>query len=291
MEAEMDKAGFEQPGPSNEPEFNRNSEATESLSSESTPDEGEASRLLAERLSTDTGRFSSLSSELAQLIALFSRDMRTAAEQLGRIRAEVDLKKKELKELHGIEVSITDLNRLTAEHRRQKENLESLIADQRSQWETENARRAQEEKEYAENLRIRREREEEGYRQRWAGEKLKMQQKLEEEMRVIQQERLEKLQALERDCLERELILKEKELEWVQLIQELEQFMSKLTRRTHSQSATRPDPSAAAAPSPSALQSAETAEAQTRKEPESSDIASLKEMLVDQGRRIENMKN
>ena len=94
---------------------------------------------------------------------------------------------------------------------------------------------------------------------------------------AAQQQSLKKQQALERDCLERELALKEKELEWVQLIQELEQFMSKLTRRAQAQTATRVGP---AAPDQSG-----------QKDPDGTDIASLKEMLLSQGQRIENIKH
>jgi len=47
-------------------------------------------------------------------------------------------------------------------------------------------------KEYQEGLRLRRQRDEDEYKQMWAAEKLKAQQKLEEELRVIQQESLQK---------------------------------------------------------------------------------------------------
>lgn len=272
----MSRAGFKHPGASNEPAPDPESKTQEIKQPEVTPEEVESALLRAENLSIEIDRFSGLSSELTALLSLFFREIKPACEQLTRIRAAVDLKKKELKNLHGIEVSVDALGRLTAEHQRQKETLERLLADQRAQRESERARREREEKEYAENLRIRREREEEEYRQRWAAEKLKAQQKLEEEMRITQQESLKKQQALERDCLERELALKEKELEWVQLIQELEQFMSKLTRRTQAQTTARLEPVAG--------------DQQDRKDSDGDDITSLKEMLVSQGRRIENLK-
>jgi hypothetical protein len=290
MEAEMNKAGFEQPGPSNEPNSDRNSQAQEIVQPDTAVDDVMTSRLRAEKLSIEIDRFSGLSSELTAILTLFSQEIKTAAEQLNRIRAAVDLKKKELKDLHGIEASVAALDRLAVEHQGKKEALERLMADQRAQWEVEKARRTREEKEYAENLRIRREREEEESRQRVAGEKLKAQQKLEEEMRILQQEGLQKQQALERDCLERELILKEKELEWVQLIQELEQFMSKLTRRTQGQSAARFGSVAAESIAPPAAQKAATPERQGQKDPDSDDITLLREMLVTQGQKIENLK-
>jgi hypothetical protein len=286
----MNKAEFERPGPSEEPNSNRNSQAQEIVPPVAVADDVETSLLSAEQLSIGIERFTGLSSELTALLTLFSQDIKASAEQLTRIRAAVDLKEKELKDLHGIEASVAALDRLAVEHQRQKEMLERLMADQRAQWEAEKARRTREEREYTENLRIRREREEEEYRQKWAGEKLKSQQKHEEEMRIIQQERLQKQQALERDCLERELVLKEKELEWVQLIQELEQFMSKLTRRTQAQSAARFGSVAAESMAPLATQKAATTERQDLKNTNRDDITSLREMLVSQGQKIENLK-
>ncbi len=272
----MNRAGIEQPGPSNKPTSDKDSEGPETIHPDVAPDEMETALLRAEKLSIEIERFSGLSSELTSLLAIFSQEIKASAEQLVRISAAVDSKKKELKNLHRIEASVAALDRLAAEHQRQKEALERLMADQRAQWEAEKSRRVREEREYAENIRVRRDRDEEEYRQRWAAEKLKAQQKFEEEMRAIQQERLQKQQALERDCLERELALKEKELEWVQLIQELEQFMSKLTRRTQSQTASRLEPLAAGQ--------------QDREDSEAADITSLKDMLVSQGRRIEGLK-
>jgi hypothetical protein len=278
----MRTAGFEQPGSSNMPISESDSKTQEIIQPGIAADEVETALLRGEKISIECNRFSGLSSELTALLTQFSREIKTDAEQLGRIRVAVDSKKKELKNLHGIEASVVALDRLAAEHQRQKETLERLMADQRAQWEAEKAKRAREEREYAENFRIRREREEEEHRQKWAAEKLKAQQKLEEEMRIVQQETLQKQHALERDCLERELILKEKELEWVQLIQELEQFMSKLAHRAQAQTAARLGPVAV---DPTVPQ-----EFQDRKDANGASITSLKEMLVSQGRRIENLK-
>jgi len=223
----------------------------------------------AEKLSGEIERFSGLSIELTELLSRWSREIKASAEQLGRLVAAVDLKKKELNILNGIQESSAVLERLVQDQRQQKENFERQMEMQRAQWEEEKARRVQEEKQYQDGLRLRRQRDEDEYKQMWAAEKLKAQQKLEEELRVIQQESLQKQQALERDCLERELKLREKELEWVQLIQELEQFMSKLSR--HTQAVVKEN---AAAPG---LQEAQP------------EISSLKEMLVSQGQRIENL--
>lgn len=194
----------------------------------------------AERLSGDIERFSELGLEMTEVLSRLSKELKISAEQLSRIRSAIDLKKNELKNV--VDGSAAALERLKEEYRGQKEHLDRRIETQRELWAKQETQREQEELEYLENVRARREREEEEYRQMWAAEKLKAQQKLDEELRLVQQESLKKQQAMERDCLERELILKQKELEWVQLIQELEQFMTKLARKTQAQAAIRSEP-------------------------------------------------
>jgi hypothetical protein len=233
-----------------------------------------------EKLSLEIERFSGLSAELSELLSRLRLEIQISAEQLNRIRSVVDSKKRELKTLHDVEASAVALEGLIRDQRQQKESFERLITDQRALWEEEKAKRAREEEEYLENLRIRRERDEEEYRQAWAAGKLKAQQKLEEELKVVQQEGLQRQQALERDLLERELVLKEKELEWVQLIQELEQFMSKLTRRTQAHTAAHPGPFPGEVAAKSSSHEAGPPEAS---------LSSLREMLVSQGRRIEDL--
>jgi hypothetical protein len=195
-----------------------------------------------EKLSLEIERFSGLSAELSELLSRLRLEIQNSAEQLSRIRSAVDAKKGELKTLHDIEASAVALERLIQDQRQQRESFERSMTDQRAMWEEEKAERTRQEKEYLENLLISRERDEEDYRQAWAAEKLKAQQQLEEELRVVQQEGLQRQQALEKDLLERELTLREKELEWVQLIQELEQFMSKLTRRAQAHPASYSGP-------------------------------------------------
>jgi hypothetical protein len=127
---------------------------------------------------------------------------------------------------------------MALEYQRRKESLEREIADGRALWEEEKVKRAQEEKEYQETVRVRREKEEEAFRQHWANERHLAQRKLDEDLKLMQEENLERQRALERSFLERELKLKEKELEWMRLVQELEQFLSRLTRRMQHQSST-----------------------------------------------------
>ena len=192
--------------------------------------------LRAETLSLNVERFSKISLDLTSVLTQLSQGVQAAVEQLDSIRAAVDAKKKELKNLHGIEATAVTLERMALDYQRQKESLERTIADQRAIWEEEKSVRAKEEEEYQATLRIRREKDEEAFQHQWAAERHLAQRKLEDDLKLMQEENLEKQRSLERGFLERELKLKEKELEWMKLAQELEQFMLRLTRRMQVQS-------------------------------------------------------
>jgi hypothetical protein len=316
MEVGMNRAGAEQPGPSGEkleqePVQKLDKTSSGSDAAGAAPDAGNPTLeplMTPEALSVQVERFSRLSSDMAKLLSELSQEAKKSLDQLNGIRLAVDLKKKELKTLNE---SAASLKQLIEDHRLQRENLDRLMEGQRRVWEEEKTRRAQQEREYLEDLKIQRQREEEEYRHMWAVEQLKAQQKLEEELRTIQQKSLEKQQALERDCLQREQTLKEKELEWIQLIQELEQFMSRLARHAQSPSAVHaelhtkePSMQSDFAVLGSSLADSEDASKdqsliQDRPlspifgnaltdEPKPS-LSSLKEMLLSQGRRIESL--
>ena len=211
-------------------------EATESVSLNGNPKQEPPPA--SDELSAKMERFSSLYSEMVQLLPELSQEAQKAMDQLQEIRSEVDRKRMELKALHDIDASAAELDRLIEDHRLQKENLERLMENQRSAYEEEKARHAQEEAEYQETLKIRRQQEEEEYRQMRAAEVQTAQQKLEEELQAARQETREKQELMEKSFREREQSLQEKELEWRRLIQELEQFMSKLTVRAQPQTGT-----------------------------------------------------
>ncbi len=312
----MNRAGAEQPEPlgeklEQEPVQTLDKTSSGSDATGAEPDTGNPALeplMTPEALSAQVERFSRLSSAMAKLLSELSLEAKKSLDQLGKIRLAVDLKKKELKTLNE---SAASLKQKIEDHRLQRENLDRLMEGQRRSWEEEKSRRTQQEREYLENLKIQRQREEEEYRHIWAVEQLKAQQKLEEELRTIQQRSLEKQQALERDCLQREQTLKEKELEWIQLIQELEQFMARLARHAQSQSATYSElhtkepalQSDFAVPNSTAMNGEETSKDQdlTQSRPLSPilgnalteeskpSLSSLKEMLLSQGRRIENL--
>jgi phosphoenolpyruvate synthase/pyruvate phosphate dikinase len=63
---------------------------------------------------------------------------------------------------------------------------------------------------------------------------IKQKNELEEELRIIRHRHQAAQEEAERDFIERDMMLKKKEFEWSQLIQELDQFLSKLAGRFHS---------------------------------------------------------
>jgi hypothetical protein len=190
----------------------------------------------AEKYLVDIQHFSRLSSELTAFLSELSEKIRSSAEQLKMIEQAVALKTEDLKRLHGIEAAAVELEQLIESKRLQKEQFDNFVAGQRNLWDEEKAKHTQENEEYLESLKLQRQREEEEYRLQWAAEKSKAKQQLAEELQAIQKKNRANQESLEKDFLKRELLLKEKELEWMQLAQEIEQFISKLGRRTQAQS-------------------------------------------------------
>ncbi len=182
----------------------------------------------AEKYQVDIELFSRISSELTKFVSELSEKIRGSAEQLKMIEQAVELKAGELKKLHEIDAATVTLEQLIEDQQQQKDQFEQFAANQRSLWDEEKSRRLQENQEYMERLQLQRQREEEEYRLRWTDEQLKAKQALTEELQEVQKRIQSNQEALEKKLLARELLLKEKELEWMQLVQELEQFMSKL---------------------------------------------------------------
>jgi hypothetical protein len=185
----------------------------------------------AEKYMVDIRHFLNISGELTSFLSELSEKIRSSAEQLKMIEQAVELKTEELKQLHNIEAAAAALEQLREDQRREKEQFEILMARQRGSWEKEKAARNQENEEYLDRLRAERQREEEAYRCQLAIEQAKAKQILAEELESIQKKYQANQETLEKDYLGRELGLKQKELEWLQLVQELERFMSKLSKR------------------------------------------------------------
>jgi hypothetical protein len=180
---------------------------------------------------TRAEKFSILSSGIASILSNLTREMKKALDQFHEIQSAVELKKKELKKLHDIDVSVMSLKQLIDDHQAQRDNLDRLMDSRRASMEEEKSRLDREEKEYRDNLKIQRQHEEEEYRHRWASERLKAQKNIEEDLRAAEQRCRQMQETKERECLEREQILHGKELECNRLIQEIEQLMLRVHSR------------------------------------------------------------
>jgi hypothetical protein len=196
----------------------------------------------AEKFTLAMERFSVLSTEMITLLMGLSEEINSSAKELNAVQASVDRKKKELEELQEAEQTARALKQQTGDLIVQKEELERLIDDQRMAWEDERARNTLEEDEQ---------------RKAWNAEQFKARQELEEELQSMRHRHQEAQEEAERNFVERDMMLKKKELEWSQLIQELDQFLAKLTGRLHPHPVTRilskEEPVAAPGSSPSGI--------------------------------------
>jgi preprotein translocase subunit Sss1 len=252
----------------------------------------------------DIERFSRLSSELKDCLSGITRKIIDSLDELKSVQQDVAQKKQELKELYDIEASAEALQYLDEEHRLKQSEFEGFMEGQRRLWEEEKNLREKEDKEYRQVLKMSRKREEEEYKHKLAGEELAARQKLEEELLQLRQRNIEKQELLKQDLLKREKALKEKELEWVRLIQELELFMTGLVERTRKKNAGSvsdvTDPGKGAAPMHGDASAGFKKYTEDENKPgiaEETDgkadpsVASVREMLLSQGRRIENIQD
>jgi hypothetical protein len=179
-------------------------------------------------------RFADLSKEMVAIVSKLSRRVNELEAQLQTISSEIDLKKKELLELHHIDAAAVSLSLLAEEQRAQKAHLERLIFDQQSHWENEKKRIEQEECEFQESLKLQRRREEEAYRRASDFEQQEIHRKLELELQEIRQKASARQEEKNRELVKREQALIEKERESSLLVHELDGFLSQLELRLNS---------------------------------------------------------
>ena len=136
---------------------------------------------------------------------------------LASVRDAVALERRDLAQLHKIDVAVTALDQLVQDYAQKKDELEGEITSQRAAWEEEFARVGLERKEQDEALKKQRQREVEDYEYKKALERKKAQDKYEEDMRLQAKKNQEKQEALDKDWLKRETALKEQEDELARL--------------------------------------------------------------------------
>jgi hypothetical protein len=85
-------------------------------------------------------RISGLGLEVSRALAEVSEKLTAEVQQLAVVREAVVLERRELEQLHSIDVAATALDQLVQDYAREKQKLEAEIADGRRAWEEETAR-------------------------------------------------------------------------------------------------------------------------------------------------------
>ena len=142
------------------------------------------------------------------------------------------MEKKEIENLHKIDVCATALDQLIQEYEQKKSALEVEIASGRSEWGDEQERRDQEQKEFDESIKKQRQREKEDYEYQKNIERKKEQDAYEEASRIQDRKNKEKQDALEKSWQVCEGALKEREEELNQLRKEAAGFPDRMKQET-----------------------------------------------------------
>jgi hypothetical protein len=175
-------------------------------------------------------RISGLGLEVSRALAAVAEKLTEEVQQLAIVREAVSLERRELGQLHRIDVAATALDQLVQDYGREKEKLEAEVADGRRTWEEEAARIERERKEQEDGLKKLRQREIEDYEYRKNLERKKAQDKYEEEVRAREKKNSEQQEALEKSWQSREASLKAREEELARLKTEVEGFPTRLQK-------------------------------------------------------------
>ncbi len=175
-------------------------------------------------------RISGLGLEVSRALAEVSEKLTAEVQQLAVVREAVALERRELEQLHSIDVAATALDQLVQDYAREKQRLEAEAADGRRAWEEETVRLERERKEQEDGLKKLRQREIEDYEYRKNLDRKKSQDKYEEEVRAREKKNLEQQEVLEKGWQNREAHLKEREEELARLKKEVEDFPARLQK-------------------------------------------------------------
>jgi hypothetical protein len=175
-------------------------------------------------------KISGMGLEISKSLSELSGKLVSEVEKLTTIREAVSLEQRELERLHKIDIVAASLDNMLQDYHSKKEELESEIASQRAAWEEEEISRAQNQKDFEDNLKKQRQREMEEYEYKKALERKKAQDKYDEEIRLLEKKDKEKQENLEKSWQQRETVLKEREAEWAQLKKEVEDFPIRLKK-------------------------------------------------------------
>jgi colicin import membrane protein len=156
-------------------------------------------------------RLSGLGLEVSRSLADIAEKLADEVRLLAVVREAVALERRELEDLHKIDIAATSLDQLVEEHARQAQLLEAQIATRRATWQDEAAKAERDRKDQDEALKKQRQREADEYEYKKSQDRKKQQDKHDEDMRTLDKANREKQEKLEKEWLQRDASLKQRE--------------------------------------------------------------------------------
>jgi colicin import membrane protein len=175
-------------------------------------------------------QISKLGLDISRALSGISEKLVDEVNRLASLRQAVGLERQELERLHKVDVAAAALDLMVQEYEQQKEQLESEIAAQRSEWEAGVQTAERERKEQEEILKKQRQRDIDEYEYKKNLERKRAQDKYDEEVRQRDKENKERQETLNKSWAEREAALREQEEELLRLRKESADLPARLQR-------------------------------------------------------------
>jgi len=170
--------------------------------------------------------------EVSRTLSGLSSQLLSQTELLKSLNEAVELEKTDLARLHKIDIAATSIDFLVQDYSQKKKDLQEEISFARSQWEEEQKRKEKELKDFEENLKKNRTREQEQYAYETALERKKDADQYLEKTTSQERKNKEKQEALEKSWAAREQALNAQEEELADLRKEVAEFGKRLEQET-----------------------------------------------------------
>ncbi|HZL96311.1 MAG TPA: hypothetical protein VFB99_21840 [Vicinamibacterales bacterium] len=189
-------------------------------------------RQAVEGVSVDqvVGEISALGLHVSKALGELSSRLVAEVERLATLREAVTLEEHELQRLHKVDVVAAAVDQLVQEYEAKKQALQSEMSGAKAEWDAETGAREQAGREYEENLKKQRQRENDEFEYKKMLERKKAQDKYDEEQRLRDRQNREKQEALDKGWQERDAALKAHEDELTELRKESDAFPTRLAQ-------------------------------------------------------------
>ena len=176
------------------------------------------------------GEISALGLHVSKALGELSSRLVAEVERLATLREAVALEEHQLQRLHNVDVVAAAVDQLVQEYEAKKQALQSEVSAAKTEWDAETGEREQAAREYEENLKKQRQRENDEFEYKKMLERKKAQDKYDEEQRLRDRQNREKQEALDKGWQEREAALKAREHELTELRKESDAFPTRLAQ-------------------------------------------------------------